>query len=218
MKILVVASTHYQQLFNQKFPNLTVFTTPSPHFFTGNWQEINLIFDFETNDLEQNLRFYNQYVHLNVLINSPLKQLASIAPHPTHFALGGFNGLPAFWENSVMELSVMRDTDKEILDKTLSHFTKDYAWVTDRVGMVTPRVIAMIINEAYYTLQEGTASRQDIDTGMKLGTNYPYGPFEWAKKIGLDHVYQILEAAYQDTHDERYRICPLLKTEMLLLQ
>ena len=83
--------------------------------------------------------------------------------------------------------------------------------------MVTPRIIFMIINEAYYTVQEGTATREDIDQGMKLGTNYPFGPFEWAEKIGLDNVYETLEAIYEDTKEERYKICPLLKREYLLL-
>jgi 3-hydroxybutyryl-CoA dehydrogenase len=73
----------------------------------------------------------------------------------------------------------------------------------------------MIINEAYYTVQEGTATRADIDLAMKLGTNYPYGPFEWCERIGLEHVYHLLEAVYDDTKDERYKIAPLLKKEYL---
>lgn len=87
--------------------------------------------------------------------------------------------------------------------------------VDDRVGMVTPRVISMIINEAYYVVQEGTASREDIDLAMKSGTNYPYGPFEWIRRIGIKHIYEVLEAVYEDTKDERYKICPLLKKEYL---
>ena len=90
-----------------------------------------------------------------------------------------------------------------------------YLPVEDRVGMVKPRVIFMIINEACYTLQEGTASIEDIDTSMKLGTNYPYGPFEWCDKIGITAVFETLAALYEDTKDERYKICPLLKTKYL---
>jgi 3-hydroxybutyryl-CoA dehydrogenase len=41
------------------------------------------------------------------------------------------------------------------------------------------------------------------------------GPFEWANKIGIKHVYETLDAIYNDTHDERYKICPLLKTKYL---
>ena len=54
-------------------------------------------------------------------------------------------------------------------------------------------------------------------TGMRLGTNYPYGPFEWCEKIGLNEVYETLEAIYEDTKDERYKICPLLKMNILKL-
>ena len=82
--------------------------------------------------------------------------------------------------------------------------------------MVTPRVVLMIINEAYFPVQEGTASKDAINQAMKLGTNYPMGPFEWCVKIGIKDVYEMLEAMYQDTGDERYKICPLLKREYLL--
>ncbi len=95
--------------------------------------------------------------------------------------------------------------------KALNYF--EAIKVDDRVGMVTPRVICMIINEAYYTLQEGTANKSDIDLGMKLGTAYPMGPFEWADKIGSQNVYHLLKAVFDDTMDERYKICNLLKTE-----
>jgi 3-hydroxybutyryl-CoA dehydrogenase len=87
--------------------------------------------------------------------------------------------------------------------------------VNSRVGLITPRVVCMIINEAFYTVQEGTATEGDIDQAMKLGTNYPMGPFEWCDKIGLADVYETLEALYQDTHDERYKICSLLKQRYL---
>jgi 3-hydroxybutyryl-CoA dehydrogenase len=88
-------------------------------------------------------------------------------------------------------------------------------WVQPRVGMVTARVICMIINEAYFTVQEGTATKTDIDTAMKLGTNYPNGPFEFKQLFGIDLVYKQLEALYNDTKDERYKICSTLKNEYL---
>ncbi len=82
--------------------------------------------------------------------------------------------------------------------------------------MVSPRIVCMIINEAYFTLQEGTANKEDIDKGMKLGTAYPHGPFEWCNLIGIENVYTILKGMAEDTHDERYKICSLLKTDYLL--
>ena len=73
----------------------------------------------------------------------------------------------------------------------------------------------MIINEAFYTVQEGTAVAKDIDTAMKLGTNYPKGPFEFLKLMGIKNVYNALNAVYNDTHDERYKVCALLKNSYL---
>jgi 3-hydroxybutyryl-CoA dehydrogenase len=90
--------------------------------------------------------------------------------------------------------------------------------VDSRLGMVSPRIICMIINEAFFTMQEGTAGREDIDKGMKLGTAYPYGPFEWCDMIGIKDVYETLNALYNDTHDERYKICSSLKTAYLKSQ
>ena len=121
----------------------------------------------------------------------------------------GFNGLPGFVNRETWEVTAL---DRDILQG----FPFSYIPVDDRVGMVTPRVIAMIINEAYFTVQEGTASREDINKGMKLGTGYPYGPFEWTERIGINHIYELLEALYTETQDERYKICPLLRKEYLL--
>jgi len=88
-------------------------------------------------------------------------------------------------------------------------------WVKSRVGLVTARVLCMIINEAYYTVQEGTANKSDIDTAMKLGTNYPKGPFEFLNLFSLELVYKQLDSLYNDTHEERYKICSLLKSEYI---
>ncbi len=128
----------------------------------------------------------------------------------------GINAIPGFLERSTLEISDpfgIKDEVFETVQNALP-FTH-YEWVKSRVGMVTPRIVFMIINEAYYTMQEGTAAANDIDTAMKLGTAYPQGPFEWKDKCGIANVYRTLEALYEDTKEERYKICPALKTEYL---
>ncbi|MFM1899260.1 MAG: hypothetical protein RL577_1500 [Bacteroidota bacterium] len=87
-----------------------------------------------------------------------------------------------------------------------------------RVGLITPRIISMIINEAYYTVQEGTAEPQAIDTAMKLGTNYPKGPFEWLSAWGIERVYGLLNALYEDSREERYKVAAKLKQDWLKQQ
>ena len=58
-------------------------------------------------------------------------------------------------------------------------------------------MISLIVNEAYLAFEEGVSSREDIDIAMKLGTNYPYGPFEWGKRIGLKEIYDLLNTLSQ---------------------
>lgn len=123
----------------------------------------------------------------------------------------GMNLLPTFINRPLAEITLDQKNSAE------TQMLVDLGWeikqVESRVGMVTPRVVFMIINEAYFTVQEGTASRADIDTGMKLGTNYPFGPFEWSQKIGVQNIYQTLKLIYKDTNEGRYKVCPLLKKE-----
>jgi 3-hydroxybutyryl-CoA dehydrogenase len=129
----------------------------------------------------------------------------------------GINALPTFIERNTLECtnpySIAETALRELAD-LLGYSNIEV--VGSRVGLVTPRVICMIINEAFYTVQEGTANREDINQAMRLGTNYPKGPFEWCEAMGLQNVYEVLEAMYNDTKDERYKICSLLKQEYLL--
>ena len=127
----------------------------------------------------------------------------------------GFCGLPTLLNRSLLEVSLYHEADREKLAETCAALGTDYRVVADRVGLVTPRVICQIINEACFTVQEGTATMQDVDLGMKLGTNYPHGPFAWANAIGVARVHAVLEAMWNDTHDERYKVCPLLKRQAL---
>lgn len=71
-------------------------------------------------------------------------------------------------------------------------------------GFIFPRTIAPIINEAYYTLEDGVATKEDIDRAMKFGVNYPKGPFEWAQ--GREHIVStLLNELLVKTGNERYR-------------
>ena len=67
----------------------------------------------------------------------------------------------------------------------------------------------MIINEAFFALGEGVSTMEEINLAMKLGTNCPYGPFEWEEKIGLQNIYRLLHKL--SATDKRYSIAPLLK-------
>lgn len=68
-----------------------------------------------------------------------------------------------------------------------------------------PRIIAQIINEAYFALDENLASAEGIDQAMIYGVNYPVGPINWAKKSGIKNILSLLEELYKYTKDNRYR-------------
>ena len=77
-----------------------------------------------------------------------------------------------------------------------------YLAAPDVPGMISTRVVAGIINEAWYTWEEKVSTKEEIDTAMRLGTNYPFGPFEWGERIGLANVAELLLALSKT--DERY--------------
>lgn len=174
--------------------------------------DYNIIFDFVIQDYPEH---YSTYAGINgplVFLNTVTVTIAELQYTfgESNANIFGFNGLPSFVNRELFELTQLN------FERKINHnIPFDYQMVQDRVGLVTPRIILMIINEAYFTVQEGTSSKEDIDTGMKLGTNYPYGPFEWVERIGLKNVYETLEAIYEDTKEERYKIAPLLKSEYL---
>lgn len=118
------------------------------------------------------------------------------------------NAWSGFLKNPVWEITGNITADSIEVMKRLG---KDYVAVKDEPGMITPRILAMIINEAYFALGEEVSTKDEIDTAMKLGTSYPYGPFEWAEKIGLSNIYDLLKLL--NTTDKRYLPAPLMEKE-----
>ncbi len=100
------------------------------------------------------------------------------------------NGWDNFIQRSVWEIAgKINDESKTIVEK----INKKIFLVVDEPGFISAKIIAMIINEAYFALGDEVSSKNEIDTAMKLGTNYPYGPFEWAENIGHRRIIGLLQ-------------------------
>jgi 3-hydroxybutyryl-CoA dehydrogenase len=222
MQILVLGQPAQLDRHRHRFP-----LTDSTTTYLGEYTEADeaiakaeLVFDYLLENEPARIRHYaDAPAGLTLMVQAARTQLAYLyqqASHQLNCTLIGFNGLPTLLERPILEVSLLNPTQDEARLKEICQVLQtEFLRVEDRVGMVTPRILCMIINEACYTLQEGTASVADIDQGMKLGTNYPHGPFEWANKIGIDNAYHLLQAVHDDTRDERYKVCPLLKTMYL---
>jgi len=166
---------------------------------------IDLLFDNTKKRIELLKKFSTQ----PVIINSVIDTLGEInAPFIR------INAWPGFLKRPVVEASYNSQPLKEKAERIFTGLGKKAEWVPDELGFITARVIAMIINEAWFALEEEISTKDEIDTAMKLGTNYPYGPFEWGSQIGLQNIYALLDKL--DKINSRYRPAELMKKQVIV--
>jgi 3-hydroxybutyryl-CoA dehydrogenase len=117
-----------------------------------------------------------------------------------------FNGWKGFMQHETWELAgFMQDSSEKVLEA----LNKKYLLTADEPGFISARIIAMIINEAWFALGDKISTEAEIDIAMKLGTNYPYGPFEWGYKIGMKNIYDLLQQ--MALQHKKYLPAPLLQ-------
>ena len=103
------------------------------------------------------------------------------------------------------------DDTYAVIDALARQMGKTTIQAKDYAGFVVNRILLPMINEAIYALYEGVGGVEDIDQGMKLGTNQPMGPLALADLIGLDTCLAVLERLHHGLGDDKYRPCPLLR-------
>ncbi len=130
----------------------------------------------------------------------------------------GFGLVPPLEETGLVELAAGLATSAAALEQAEAFWQSlgyEPVRVADGPGLVRARILCCIINEAASALLEQIASPQDIDTAMRLGTNYPRGPLEWADRIGVDTVLHVMEGLFREWGEDRYRPSPLLRRMVL---
>ena len=141
-----------------------------------------------------------------VFVNSMNKTIAELG-----LPVIRINAWPGFLKRNIAEMCRGNGEDKNKAEKILGLLNRKAEWVPDVKGFISARVVSMIINEAYFALEENVSTKEEIDIAMKLGTNYPYGPFEWCKKIGLKNIAALLAELSQS--EKRYEPARLLLQE-----
>lgn len=186
----------------------------------GRLNDADWVIEAATENLELKLRLLRQiaeHVSAECVIASntsslSITQLAASVPNPERFiGLHFFNPVPMMGLIEVIRgLQTSDATHFQALEMA-ARLNKTAITAGNRPGFVVNRILVPMINEAVLVLQEGLASAQDIDDGMRLGCNQPIGPLALADLIGLDTLLAIMEAFYTGFNDSKYRPAPLLK-------
>jgi 3-hydroxybutyryl-CoA dehydrogenase len=125
----------------------------------------------------------------------------------------GVDGL-FFTNGPLVSLVAPEDLSAEIrgeVEALLATLGKTAGWINESPGLVLPRIVCQLANEAAFAQLEGVADGETIDLAMRLGVNYPRGPLEWGASIGFDKVQAVLDHLHAEYHEERYRACVLLR-------
>ncbi len=142
-----------------------------------------------------------------ILLNSVSRTLQSMELDDRFARINGWN---TFLQRPLVEV-VVPEPGFPLLEKFCNTWSKPFELLKDTPGMPSARIVSMIINEAFFALGQEVSTTEAIDTAMKLGTNYPYGPFEWCTLIGPAAILTLLETLFKE--NPRYTIAPLLREQ-----
>jgi 3-hydroxybutyryl-CoA dehydrogenase len=122
-----------------------------------------------------------------------------------------FNPPPLMKLIEVIRSLATSDETADAIDEMAKKLGKKAVIINEAPGFIVTRIFAVLINEAFCTLQEGVASPAEIDEAMQLGVNLPAGPLRTADFMGIDLVLATMTTLYEEFGDPKYRPCPILR-------
>jgi 3-hydroxybutyryl-CoA dehydrogenase len=189
----------------------------------ADFKGVSLIIEAATENVELKLRILKQ---VDTLLDSStviatntssisITQLGAVVSKPERFiGMHFFNPVPVMALVELIRGLQTADDTQAKAEAFVKAIGKTPINVKNSPGFVVNRILCPMLNEAIFALQEGLASAQEIDDGMKLGCNHPIGPLALADLIGLDTLLAVMHVFYNGFNDPKYRPAPLL-TEMV---
>jgi len=184
---------------------------------------VELVIEAATENVELKLRILKQadeLVGADALIATntssiSITQLAAVLSTPERFiGMHFFNPVPVMALVELIRGLQTADSTQAKAEAFVKAIGKAPINVKNSPGFVVNRILCPMLNEAIFALQEGLASAQQIDDGMRLGCNHPIGPLALADLVGLDTLLAVMQVFYNGFNDPKYRPAPLL-TEMV---
>jgi 3-hydroxybutyryl-CoA dehydrogenase len=180
-------------------------------------QDADLVIDCAVQLVPEPIQFSDSFKAVPILAlcyASSATRYASRANHPEQ--VFGFSCVPTKSGSSLVELCLplQNPNSLEFAKSFFASLGMQTITVPDSPGLIVARTVACLTNEAFSALASGIADAPTIDLAMRLGTNYPLGPLEWAERIGLEAVLTILQGLHNE-YGEQYRPHPLLRSMVL---
>ena len=182
--------------------------------------DADLVIEAATENVELKFRIFEQVdaaapPHAILATNTSSISITEIAAHTRRpekvIGMHFMNPVPVMKLVEIIRGLATSDETTRAVVETSEKLGKTVAEAQDYPGFVSNRILMPMINEAVFCLMEGVATREAIDTVMKLGMNHPMGPLALADLIGLDTCLAIMNVLHEGLGDDKYRPCPLLR-------
>ena len=141
-----------------------------------------------------------------------IAEMGAVTQRPDRFiGMHFFNPPPLMKLIEVIRSLATSDETRDIISDMCAKLGKKAVIIKEAPGFIVTRIFAVLINEAFCTLQEGVASPAEIDEAMQLGVNLPAGPLRTADFMGIDLVLATMNTLYEEFGDPKYRPCPIIR-------